>query len=186
MNKSNQNILNILLASDIVIIALCIFFGDRNWLYTSQIGFFSSSLIISASMVSYRRMVEKGIYLNNGMALDDNRDELDKLDDPHDLYSENNENRDEKELVDVVKEERAKLKENRRSIKDVIKDSKASFSWIRLGAYVILILGFFYLNRHQYLHIPSYIISLSIPPLVVIFVLLSESYITSKKRKNEL
>ena len=184
MNKSNQNILNILLASDIVIITLCMFFGDRNWLYTSQIGFFTSALIISASMVSYRRMVEKGVDLNDGVALDDNRDELDKLDDPHDLYSDNTE--DKKELVDVVKEERAKLKENNRSVKDVIKDSRASFSWMRLGAYIALVLGFFYLNRHEYLHIPSYLISLSIPPLVVVFVLLSETYSTSKKREDEL
>ncbi|SFV56674.1 hypothetical protein MNB_SV-9-433 [hydrothermal vent metagenome] len=184
MKKSSQNILNILLASDIVIITVCMFFGDRNWLYTSQIGFFTSTLIISASMISYRRMVEKGIDLNNGIALDDNRDELDKLDDPHDLYSEDTE--ENKELVDVVKEERAKLKENSRSIKDVIKDSKASFSWMRLGAYITLVLGFFYLNRNEYLHIPSYLISLSIPPLVVISVLLSESYSKSKEDKNEL
>ncbi|MBL0721511.1 MAG: hypothetical protein JJV88_02900 [Sulfurovum sp.] len=182
MSKSNQNILNILLAFDILIITVCMFFGERYWLYTSQIGFFSSAFIISASMISYRGMVERGLHLNNSITIDDNRDELDKLDDPHDLYSKNiEEKQNTKELVEVVKDERVKLKTNRRSIKEVIKDSRASFSWLRLGAYVVLVLGFFYLNRHGYLHIPSYLISLSIPPIVVVSVLLSESYSKSKK-----
>ena len=185
MISTNLKIVNTLLALDIVIITICMFFGNRDWLYTSQIGFFSSALIIGASMVSYRRMVERGVNLNGGIALDDNRDELDKLDDPHDLYSKEEDNK-ERDLVEVVKEERANLKSKKRSFKEVIKDSRASFSWFRLVAYGVLVLGFFYLNRHSYLHIPSYLISLSLPPLVVVFVLLSESYSKSKENTNEL
>jgi hypothetical protein len=185
MISTNLKIVNTLLALDIVIIAICMFFGNRDWLYTSQIGFFSSALIIGASMVSYRRMVERGVNLNDGIALDDNRDELDKLDDPHDLYSKEEDNT-EKDLVEVVKEERENLKSKKRSFKEVLKDSRASFSWFRLVAYGVLVLGFFYLNRHSYLHIPSYLISLSLPPLVVVFVLLAESYSKSKEKTNEL
>jgi len=168
MRSSNINIINALLAIDIIIITICMFFGNRDWLYTSQIGFFSSALIISASMMSYRKMVERGIELNDGVAIDDDRDELDKIDDPHNLYDED------KSLEEVVKEEREELKSRKRSVREVIKDSKASFSGFRVGAYAVLILGFFYLDRHNYLHIPSYLISLSIPPLVVIFTLLRE------------
>jgi hypothetical protein len=178
MMTTNIKIINTLLAIDIVIIAICIYFGDRDWLYTSQIALFSSALVISSSMLSYRRMVDKGVEI--GAVVDIDRDELDKLDDPYDLYSEDKVEK-ERELVDVVKDERAKLKQGRRSIKEVAKDSKPAFSFFRLGAYVVLVLGFFYLNRHEYLHIPSYLISLSFPPLVVIFVLLSESYAKQKE-----
>lgn len=172
MTSTNIKIINTLLFVDSLLIGFCIFMGDRDWLYSSQIAFFTSALVISASMISYRKMVNRGVALG-AIVTDDNRDELDKLDDPHDLYSEDEGN--------SLKEEKAKLKENRRSLKEVAKDSRASFSFFRLGAYIILVLGFFYLNRHDYLHIPSYLISLSFPPLVIVSILLSEAYTKTKE-----
>ena len=179
--SSNIKIINTLLAIDIVVIAICMLMGSRDWLYTSQIGFFSSALVIASSMVSYRRMVDRGVAVG-AVGMDIDRDEVDKLDDPYDLYSQDIIDDKDVDLVETVKEERAKLKANKRSIKQVAKDSKPAFSFIRLGAYVVLVLGFFYLNRHEYLHIPSYLISLSLPPLVVIFILLSESYSIQKEK----
>jgi len=169
MTSTNIKIINTLLFVDSLLIGFCIFMGDRDWLYSSQIAFFTSALVISASMISYRKMVNRGVALG-AIVTDDNRDELD---DPHDLYSEDEGN--------SLKEEKAKLKENRRSLKEVAKDSRASFSFFRLGAYIILVLGFFYLNRHDYLHIPSYLISLSFPPLVIVSILLSEAYTKTKE-----
>jgi hypothetical protein len=175
MSETNKKILNTLLAIDIGIILFCMLSGHRSWLYTTQIGFFTSALVIAASMASYRRMVEKR--LEKGDVLPD--DELDKIDDPHDLYSDEIELEDrelsKEEFVKVVKEEKAKQKTQRRSISQVIKDSRASLSFYRIGAYGLLILGFFYLNRHHYLHIPSYLFSLSVPPVIVVIMLMREN-----------
>jgi len=180
MTNTNKKIVNSLLAIDIVIITICIFMGDRDWLYTSQVGFFTSALVISASMMSYRRMVDKRL-AQGAVPFDDDRDDIDKIDDPHDLYSKDIVVDEERDLAETLKEEKAKLKENRRSITEVAKDSKASFSFFRLGAYILLVIGFFYLNSNGYLHIPSYLITLSIPPMVIVFVLLSESKAKQKE-----
>ena len=178
MSKTNQKILNTLLAIDIGIIIFCMLAGHRSWLYTTQIGFFTSALVIAASMVSYRRMIEKR--LKQGTALpDDDRDDLDKIDDPHDLYDNEKEAESEalskEAFAKMVDEEKGKEKEQKRSISEVIKDSRASLSFYRIAAYLLLVLGFFYLNRHNYLHIPSYLFSLSVPPVIVIIMLMRES-----------
>ena len=98
---------------------------------------------------------------------------IDKLEDPYDLYSED-EVVEEKTLAETIKEEKKKGKANRRSIYQTIKDTKAALSFYRLGAYALLILGFLYLNRQGLLHIPSYILSLGLPSVILVWVLLKE------------
>ncbi len=189
MSESSQKILNTLLAIDIGIIIFCMLAGHRSWLYTTQIGFFSSALVIAASMVSYRRMIQKRLE-HYTPPLEEERDELEKIDDPHDLYddetdpekSKKTEAVSKEEFVKVVKEEKAKQKAQRRSISEVIKDSRASLSFYRVGAYILLVLGFFYLNRHHYLHIPSYLFSLSVPPVIVVIILMLENRKLQKKK----
>jgi len=169
---SNFKIIKALFFVDIFLIILEFFIFDMKYILPLEIGFISASLIILASLKSYKTMVNTRIE-HNIITLDDDRDTLDKLEDPYDLYSEDIKE-EEKDLVEVVKEERAKLK-NGRSIFEVIKDTKPAVSFFRLGAYIVLILGFFYLNRHNLLHIPTYIIALGIPSVVTVFVLLSEN-----------
>ena len=79
---------------------------------------------------------------------------------------------EEKDLVETVKEEKKRLKENKRTLSQTIKDSKAAFSFYRLGSYAVLVLGFLYLNRQGLLDIPSYLVALSIPPIVIVSTLL--------------
>jgi len=183
MSETNRKILNTLLAIDIGIILFCMLSGHRNWLYTTQIGFFTSALVIAASMVSYRRMIEKR--LEQGDVLP--QDELDKIDDSHDLYSEALEQESgevsREEFAKVVNEEKAKQKARRRSVSEVIKDSRASLSIYRIGAYALLVLGFFYLNRHNYLHIPSYLFALSVPPVIVVMMLMRENKAAHPKQE---
>ncbi len=178
MTNINKKILNTLLAIDIGILIFCMLSGHKNWLYTTQIGFFTSSLVIFASMASYRNMIQKRI--EYGVDRDDgvDRDEIDKIDDPYDLYDEETKPEEREltreEFVEVVDEERAKQKAQKRSISEVLRDSRAFLSFYRLGAYALLILGFFYLNRHEYLHIPSYFFALSVPPVIVVIALMRE------------
>ena len=174
MTNINIKLLKALVAVDILIIFISVIFFDIKVLWNTQIGFISAALVMFASMRSYRRMVDARVE-HNIITVDDSKDVIDKLEDPYDLYSEEvAEDEVEKDLKEVVKEERQKLKANSRSLGQTLKDTKAALSIYRISAYIVLILGFLYLNRQGLLHIPSYILSLSVPMLVVVFVLLSE------------
>jgi hypothetical protein len=172
MNKSTLQILKALFITDILILLLCIAFFDTQVIWNTQIGFISASLIMLASMKSYRRMVDARVALNI-ITIDDTRDTIDKLEDPYDLYSEESAEDENADLGDAIKDEKSRMKKNKRTLAETIRDTKAALSLNRVGAYVVLILGFFYLNRHSLLHIPSYILALSVPMMVVVFVLIS-------------
>jgi hypothetical protein len=157
MTSISLKILKVLLLVDVLLLIVSIAFGGKLWIYNTQIGFISATLIMIASVISYRRMVntrvEHGI-----VTMDDSKDVIEKLEDPYDLYSEEVvEEKTEEDLVEVVKEERKKL-----------------LSIYRLGAYAVLILGFLYLNRHELLHIPSYLLALSLPPMIIVIMLVTQ------------
>ena len=174
MTNINLKLVKTLIVVDLGVILLSVIFFDIKVLWNTQIGFISASLVMFASMRSYRRMVNARVELNI-ITIDDSKDVIDKLEDPYDLYSEEIvEEAEEKDLKEVVKEERQKLKASNRSLGETIKDTKAALSIYRISAYIVLILGFLYLNRNGHLHIVSYILALSVPMLVVVFVLLSE------------
>ena len=174
MTSISFGILKFLIVADMLLLTISLFLGTQSWVYSTQIGFISSTLVMIASIMSYRRMVntrvEHGI-----ITMDDSKDTIDKLEDPFDLYSEEDiVNQEEEDLLSVVKDERKKLKENRRSLAQTLKDTKAALSVYRLGAYVILILGFMYLNRHTLLHIPTYLLALSLPPVIIVLLLVTQ------------
>jgi len=172
MTKISRQILKTLLVVDVLLIILSVIFFDIKVLWSSQIGFISASFVMLASMKSYQRMVDARVE-HNIITIDDSKDVIDQLEDPYDLYSEEVIEEEEKPLVEVVKEEYEESKENSRSLGQTLKDTKAALSVYRLGAYALLILGFLYLNRHELLHIPSYILALSVPMLVVVYILIS-------------
>jgi len=174
MKSISIRILKVLLFVDLLLLLGALFFGGKIWVYNTQIGFISATLIMIASVISYRRMVntrvEHGI-----VTMDDSKDVIDKLEDPYDLYSEEiTETEEEQDLVEVVKGERKKLKQNRRSLGQTLKDTKAALSIYRLAAYAVLILGFMYLNRQDLLHIPSYLLALSLPPMIIVIMLVTQ------------
>jgi len=172
MTSINAKILKTLVIVDIILVLLVVVFFDIKHLYALEIGFLSSSLVMFASLAAYKRMVDTRVE-HNIITVDDSKDVIDQLEDPYDLYSEDVIEEEEKDLVEVVKEERKKLKDSR-SLYQTLKDTKAALSVYRLGAYAVLILGFLYLNRHGLLHIPTYIIALGLPPLIIVFILLGE------------
>ena len=171
MTSISLKLFKTLLVVDILVIAVSFIFFDIKVLWNTQIGFISASLVLIGSMMSYRRMVNTSVE-NNIVMMDDSKDVIDKLEDPYDLYSEEIVEEEEKDLVETVKEERKRLKENKRTLSQTIKDSKAAFSFYRLGSYAVLVLGFLYLNRQGLLDIPSYLVALSIPPIVIVITLL--------------
>jgi len=149
---------------DIVIIAVSLLFGTKV-LYNTQIGFISSSLVMFGSMFGYKKMIDTRVEYDI-ITTDIDKDVIEKLEDPYDLYSPTQEEPIE-DVAKAIKEEKARLKANKRGLFQTLKDTKASLSIYRLSAYALLVLGFMYLNRHSLLDIPSYIISLGIPSIVV-------------------
>ncbi len=173
MSSTNRKILITLVVVDVLLLLVSIIFFDMKVLYNTQIAYITSTLVMVASIVSYRRMVNARVE-HKIITVDDSKDVIDKLEDPYDLYSEDVVEEEEKDFAQTVKEEKKKLKENRRSVYQTIKDTKAALSVYRLGAYAVLVLGFLYLNRHGLLHIPSYILALGIPPVIIVALLLKE------------
>jgi hypothetical protein len=173
MNHRNKKILTVLVSVDLLLLLVSIIFFDIKVLYSTQIGYITATLVMVASIISYRRMVNARVE-HNIVTMDDSKDTIDKLEDPYDLYSEDVEVDEDKSLVETVKDEKKKLKENRRTVYQTIKDTKAALSIYRLGAYALLIIGFLYLNRQQLLDIPAYIVSLGIPSVILVWILIRE------------
>lgn len=172
MTNTNLKMFKTLVVLDIVLAVASIIFFDIKTLWSTQLGFVSSTLVMLASMMAYKRMVNTRVE-HTVVTYDDSRDVIDHLEDPYDIYSEDIVEDEEKDFGEVVKEERKKLK-NSRTLYQTLKDTKAALSVYRLGAYIVLILGFLYLNRHGLLHIPSYILALGIPPVVIVGMLLKD------------
>ncbi len=172
MTSTNIRFLKVFIVIEVVILIIAGFFGGKVWILNTQIGFITSSLVMVASIISYKRMVntrvEHGI-----ITYDDSKDTIDILEDPYDLYSEEVvESEEGDNLTKAVKDEKDTLKDNGRTLAQTLKDTKAALSTYRLFAYAMLILGFMYLNRQELLHIPSYMIALGLPPIVIVTLLL--------------
>lgn len=170
MSDTNRKLLVALLIADGLLLFAAAIFGSKVAILNTQIGFLSATLVMLGSMKSYRRMIDARVE-HKIITTDIDKDVIDKIEDPHDLYSEDTPVEEPEDLRSAIKEERARLKQNRRSIGEVLRDSKGAFSAYRLGAYVLLVLGFLYLNRHGILQIPLYLLALSLPPFIVVGIL---------------
>ena len=167
-------ILKWLIVIDLLLIALSLGLGGTVWLINTQIGYLSSALVLGASMFSYSQMVYRRVAEGSAVPQDD-RDELDKMEDPYDLYGEEEPVVESTQaLKEAIKEEKQRMKQQRRTAYQTLKDSRASLSLMRLGAYLLLFVGFFYLSRNQLLHIPSYLLALTLPVIVIVGLLLTQ------------
>ena len=172
MNVTDRKIVGALIGVDGLLLLASALFFDEKVLLNTQIGFLSASMVMLGSMKSYKRMVDARVE-NEVITTNIDRDVIDKLEDPHDLYSDENIEEPVEDMRTAIKEEKKRLKVNRRTLFEVLRDTKGALSLYRIGAYVLLILGFLYLNRHGLLHLPSYLLSIGLPPLIVAFMLVS-------------
>ena len=125
-----------------------------------QIAFLSSFLIIVGSSFAYKKMVNTKLEAN---MQEDDRDILDIIEDPHELYDDleiNNAPADELDLKAIVKEERKKIKTL--SADSIKQGLKGGVSLFRLLPYLFLVLGFISLANNQLLDIAIYLPSLLI------------------------
>jgi len=123
-----------------------------------ELAFLSSFFIIVGSSFAYKRVILKDVEDGN---YEDERDLLDTIEDPYELYDDqeiNNADADELDLKAIVKEEKEKIKTF--SIASVKHGVKGSLSLYRLLPYIFLILGFIALKNNNILEISLYLPSI--------------------------
>ena len=149
---------------DIVVVIICLMFNDNNWLINSQISFITSLIITVGTYFSYKNNVQKNIQNN---IIPDDTDMLDKMDDPYDLYSnEINEEVIEHPTKEQILEANKPIKQNHFSN---LKKSILSYaSFYRIGGYVTLIIGFFYLVNNQLFDVWAYLFGFIVVPISVL------------------
>lgn len=154
------------------IIALGLFMlqnGSQKEMLSFFIAYFSSSLVLLVSFQNYRSIVQKGIAAKSVV---DNRDTIEKIDDPYELYDDASVAYDnEVSMKEIIKEEKRAFKKQKGTLKERVKNSLYAFRFSRVLSYLLLVLGFFYLIKHNALVIGYYLSALIIPITVVIIYL---------------
>ena len=148
-------------------------FETSLWLLSSQVAFFSSLFITIASFLSYKRNIENRLLnldlTQNNDGID--RDKIDEIDDPYDLYTEYKEIPESEltpeKIKEIINDEKSKVKRN--SLKNTLFSASGFLSIYRVFGYIILIFGFFALNNNKILIPIAFIIGLGIVPLGVLF-----------------
>ncbi len=123
-----------------------------------QIAFLSSLFIILGSSYAYTKMVNTQVASD---MVEEKRDILEEIEDPHELYEEDSINYapvEELDLKAIVKEEKKKIKTF--SFNSMKKGVKGSTSLFRLVPYIFLVLGFIALKNNELLDIFIYLPSL--------------------------
>lgn len=148
--------ISIFLAVEIVIFAT--YFYSQKLFLNSEVAFLSAFLIILGSSFAYRKMIHSKI---DSGEYEEDRDLLDTIDDPHELYEEINEAPvEELDLKQIVKEEKAKIKTL--SLKNAKHGIRGSFAMMRLIPYIFLVLGFIALKNNNMLDLVYYLPALLI------------------------
>jgi len=143
-------------------------FCDDKFLLNTQVGVVSAVVVAFCSYVSYKIDIQKEVQKIKDNPSQD-KDELDKIDDVHELWEEdiNHNEISPNEIKKIIHEEKQKIKQ-KSSIKNILQTYKAVLSPIRIIGYVVLIVGFLWLNKNGLLSIVPYMIGLSLLPISVI------------------
>ena len=158
---------------DLCLVSYSLIFQSSLWLLSSQVAFFSSLFITIASFLSYKRNIENRLsnldLTQNNEGIE--RDKIDEIDDPYDLYTEYKEIPEEEltpeKIKEILNDEKSKVKRN--SLKNTIFSASGFLSIYRVIGYVILLFGFFALNNNKIFVPIAFIIGLGIVPVGVLF-----------------
>lgn len=153
------------LGAYVFLLILSIFMGGL-WLINTQVAFICSMIIIFASFLSYKGMIEKR--LENG-EIPEEKDELDKIDDKYGLFDED-ESIKEKELskeefVKLYKQERKKSSGIKQSFSNLFKSGRGVFNPFRLIAYVLLCVSMLFLIRNELFSAIPFLIGIGAVPV---------------------
>ncbi|MGF7440973.1 hypothetical protein [Campylobacter concisus] len=145
-------------------------FISNQFFISSQISFFASLIILTASFFAYKNRINS--------RLENARDEiLAKIEEEDDEDDENLVQNETKEFS--LKEEKVRLKKQRFSFKD--KSFVAAFMPYRLVAYAILFFGFIFLKNENLLNVSGFLVGLAPMPIgAFIFGLMENKFNTAK------
>ena len=176
MMKINSQILSF--AKIFIVLNLCLslyasFFQNQTWLLNLQVAFFSSLFVTLASFLSYKKNIQNRLenFDKDAISSSEERDKIDEIDDPFDLYSEYKEVTESEltpeKIKEIIDEEKSRVKQN--SLKNTLFSATGFLSIYRIFGYGFLIFGFFALNNNKILIPLAFIIGLSIVPIGVLF-----------------
>ena len=145
------------------LIFLSLFMGDL-WLINTQVAFICSMLIIFASFLSYKGMIEKR--LENG-EIPDEVDELDKIDDKFRLFEEDEEDKElsKEEFVKYYKEQRKKSSGFKQSFSNLFKSGRGVFNPFRLIAYAFLCIAMLFLIKNNLFSAIPFLVGIGAVPI---------------------
>lgn len=169
-----KNFAKVFIIIDLCLILYASIFENVYWLLNTQVAFLASVFITVASFLSYKKNISNRLknFDTTIQTKVEDRDKIDEIDDPYDLYSEDIEPIPQEELTpqkikEIIQAEKKKVTKN--SFKNTIFSAGGFVSIYRVIGYASLIFGFFALNNNKiFLPIP-FIIGLSVVPLGVLF-----------------
>jgi len=145
-----------------VIIALSYLFSPTIFANV-EVAFLSSFFVVMASAYTHKKMVLAKVAAGE---YEEDRELLDKIEDPHGLYETeiNDAPPEELNLREIVKEEKKRVKPM--SAKNIKYGLRGGLSPLRLGAYLFLVLGFIALQNNHILQLWYYLPSLFVGVII--------------------
>jgi len=128
----------------LLLLALFVIFFDINYAISSLSPSFSGFVVVISSYFAYKKMVDNRVY--NEEIVEDERDELDKIDDKYELFSEDEED-----------ENLSKKEADKKSAKELKNSVSGALSIYRIASYALLIYLFFVLKDSGYFSILGYV-----------------------------
>lgn len=175
MTKINPEVLKfakVFIFLDFCLIIYALVFQNNFWLLNTQVAFVSSLLVVTGSFLSYKKNIENRLSNIDSTKTKEgvDRDKIDEIDDPFDLYSDYEAVKEEdltpEKIKEIINDEKSKLKKN--SVKNAIFSASGFLSLYRIAGYAILVFGFFALNNNGVFMPISFIIGLSVVPFGVL------------------
>jgi len=151
---------------DVSIIIFGLIFGGENFILNSQVAVFCAMFIVLGTFLGYYKNVKSRAQILSEQI--NERDAIDKIDDPYDLYDEDfkiNEQEEftSEEVKDIINEEKSRFKGS--SIKNTISTISGFASIYRIAGYALLVIGFFFLRNNEILNIYGFLVGVSVVPV---------------------
>ena len=162
MIKNIKKQMIIFFVLDALLIAF-LFFKGFYWIVNSQIAFLSALSVVLLSFLASIRKIDKQVTLLNE-SIDVAKDYIDELEDPYDLYDENEKDKKKNKL--------------KMSMKNLSQTGGSALSFLRILGYIFLIAGFFALIKTKMFLVLPYILGISIVPVGTI---LSGIFVADKR-----
>ena len=144
----------LLIASgELGIFSFDLLFNQAHFLLNAQLAFLASMLIIYTSFLGYKAYVSKNIENANSAH---QRDALDKIEDPFELYDEEE---DIEETLDIKELKKSQKKEG---FKKMVKALPGHISKGRVLAYLFLVFSFIALVNNDKLNIAGFLMGITI------------------------